>query len=266
DLKVLDFVSKLFLNIAPNHTAWSKTVEDFLGQEGYKLKTEDSLRKRFSNALLWYNSLQDLSVQHIDHVLEQKRQIMTQDGLNEEEDEEGFDGPDPFSSPCIRRENTTLASFNTPPQTSVHRNSCKRLRDDEESEEDGEEGENGPSNPFPDPRPQSRPSEYLRSRCPLCFGGDFDHSEEADNKGPNAIVCIDACFTQKRNRQERDPPRAHPRTVFVPEHDTNKMEEYVERLRGARLRVHKQHKATPQDDHFEGSLRVPKSVLDEVSL
>ncbi|KAG6806682.1 hypothetical protein H0H92_010427 [Tricholoma furcatifolium] len=140
--------------------------------------------------------------------------------------------------------------------------SCKRLRDDEESEEDGEEGENGPSNPFPDPRPRSRPSEYLRSRCPLCFGGDFDHSEEADNKGPNAIVCIDACFTQKRNRQERDPPRAHPRTVFVPEHDTNKMEEYVERLRGARSRVHKRHKATPQDDHFEGSLRIPKSVLD----
>ncbi|KAG6807046.1 hypothetical protein H0H92_009011, partial [Tricholoma furcatifolium] len=219
DLKVLDFVSKLFLNIAPNHTAWSKTVEDFLGQEGYKLKTETPVH---------CNS----------------RKHLRDDEESEEDEEEGENGPS-----------------NTPPQTPVRRNSRKRLRDDEESEED-EEGENGPSNPFPDPRPRSRPSEYLRSRCPLCFGGDFDHSEEADNKGPNAIVCIDACFTQKRNRQERDPPRAHPRTVFVPEHDTNKMEEYVERLRGARSRVHKRHKATPQDDHFEGSLRVPKSVLD----
>ncbi|KAG6825584.1 hypothetical protein H0H92_003193, partial [Tricholoma furcatifolium] len=40
DLKVLDFVTQLFLNIAPNHTAWAKSVEEFLGQQGYKLKTE----------------------------------------------------------------------------------------------------------------------------------------------------------------------------------------------------------------------------------
>ncbi|KAG6821973.1 hypothetical protein H0H92_015860, partial [Tricholoma furcatifolium] len=40
------------------------------------------------------------------------------------------------------------------------------------------------------------------------------------------------------------------------------MEEYVEQLRGARPRAHKRHKSTPQDDHYEGSLRVPKSVLD----
>ncbi|KAG6823512.1 hypothetical protein H0H92_009970 [Tricholoma furcatifolium] len=103
DLKVLDFVTQLFLNIAPNHTAWAKSVKEFLGQQGYKLKTEDSLRKRFSNALLWYNSLQDLTVQHIDNLLEQKRHTVTQDGLNEEEGEEALDGPEPFSSPCIQR-------------------------------------------------------------------------------------------------------------------------------------------------------------------
>ncbi|KAG6806385.1 hypothetical protein H0H92_011534, partial [Tricholoma furcatifolium] len=40
DLKVLDFVSSLFLNIAPNHTAWCKTLESFLEGQGYKLSTE----------------------------------------------------------------------------------------------------------------------------------------------------------------------------------------------------------------------------------
>jgi hypothetical protein len=30
-----------------------------------------------------------------------------------------------------------------------------------------------PVNPFPDPAPHSRPSDYLRSCCSICFGGEF---------------------------------------------------------------------------------------------
>ncbi|KAG6822253.1 hypothetical protein H0H92_014624, partial [Tricholoma furcatifolium] len=144
----------------------------------------DSLRKRFSNALLWYNALQDLSVQHIDNVLEQKRQFLTQDALDEKDD--GFDGPDPFSSPCLRRtfidddndstptsstptsstptpstptspppqtprlENAIPDSPKPPPQTPVRRSSSKRRRDDEERE-DEEDMEDEVVNPFPDP-------------------------------------------------------------------------------------------------------------------
>ncbi|RDB22451.1 hypothetical protein Hypma_010173 [Hypsizygus marmoreus] len=40
DLKVLDFVTSLFVNIAPNNTAWCKTVETFLSKQGYKLTTQ----------------------------------------------------------------------------------------------------------------------------------------------------------------------------------------------------------------------------------
>ncbi|KAJ7729219.1 hypothetical protein B0H14DRAFT_3518364 [Mycena olivaceomarginata] len=32
-------------------------------------------------------------------------------------------------------------------------------------------------NPFPDPQPRARPSECLRSRCPLCFG-NLEHDDK----------------------------------------------------------------------------------------
>lgn len=41
-MRVLQFVSLLFIRIAPNHTAWCKAVEDFLDGMGYKLTTEVS--------------------------------------------------------------------------------------------------------------------------------------------------------------------------------------------------------------------------------
>ncbi|KAG6822958.1 hypothetical protein H0H92_011918, partial [Tricholoma furcatifolium] len=71
-----------------------------------------------------------------------------------------------------------------------------------------------------------------------------------------------------RNRQERDPPRTHPRTVFIPEDDVEKMEKYVEGLRTTASRSrNKRQRPMPtstaaDDDHYEGTLRVPKSVLD----
>uniref|UniRef100_A0A0W0ETR9 Uncharacterized protein n=1 Tax=Moniliophthora roreri TaxID=221103 RepID=A0A0W0ETR9_MONRR len=79
------------------------------------------------------------------------------------------------------------------------------------------------------PTPQlDRPSEYLRSQCPLCFGGDF--SQVDDNLGFDAIVCVDACFTQKHNRQSRDPPMEYPASVFIPEEDVLEMEARVEEI------------------------------------
>ncbi|KAG6912926.1 hypothetical protein DXG01_011071, partial [Tephrocybe rancida] len=78
---------------------------------------------------------------------------------------------------------------------------------------------------------------------------------------PDTIVCIDACFTQKRNRQARDPPRTHPCTVFIPEQDAEAMEKYVDFIRSKKMPAMKRMN-TDEPDHLEGSLRVPKSVLD----
>ncbi|KAG6913000.1 hypothetical protein DXG01_010492, partial [Tephrocybe rancida] len=106
-----------------------------------------------------------------------------------------------------------------------------------------------------------RPSNYLRSRCPLCFGGEFP--QESDGDDPDVIICLDACFTQKCNRQARDPPCMHPRTVFLPEQGLDAMEKYMDALR-AHKPPPKKTKTTQDDeeDRIEGGLHVPNSVLD----
>lgn len=38
DLRVLDFVTRLFLRISPNNTAVCNTIEDFLKSQGYQLR------------------------------------------------------------------------------------------------------------------------------------------------------------------------------------------------------------------------------------
>ncbi|KAG6822366.1 hypothetical protein H0H92_013599, partial [Tricholoma furcatifolium] len=174
-----------------------------------------TLRKRFGNALLWYNALKDVVASFLDARLNQTRAL--NDGLNTH-DESGD---------------------HTPP-----------------SQED-----DSLSNPFADPAPRVRPSDHLRSRCPLCFGGSG--GEQNEHEWFDVIVCLDACFTQKRNRQQRDPPLTHPHTVFVNEAQVNQFEAYIESVRPSRAPPSKEKRNVPSDeDHFEGSLRVPKSILD----
>uniref|UniRef100_A0A0W0F829 CxC1-like cysteine cluster associated with KDZ transposases domain-containing protein n=1 Tax=Moniliophthora roreri TaxID=221103 RepID=A0A0W0F829_MONRR len=113
------------------------------------------------------------------------------------------------------------------------------------------------------PTPQlDRPSEYLRSQCPLCFGGDF--SQVDDNLGFDAIVCVDACFTQKHNRQGRDPPMKYPASVFIPEEDVLEMEARVEEICPPRRKSKTQASGSVSEaqDGFKGSLKVPSSVLN----
>ncbi|KAJ3979061.1 hypothetical protein F5890DRAFT_1421892, partial [Lentinula detonsa] len=43
DIRVLDFVRRLFLRIAPNYTAWCSAVVDFLSSQGYHLPGDDPL-------------------------------------------------------------------------------------------------------------------------------------------------------------------------------------------------------------------------------
>ncbi|KAF7334360.1 hypothetical protein MSAN_02375400 [Mycena sanguinolenta] len=107
-----------------------------------------------------------------------------------------------------------------------------------------------PKVPFPEPPPRLRPSEYLRRRCPACFGNlKHDPSEIAD-----VIVCIDACFTQKKRKSPRDPPRTHPDTHFVPEEQCARTEEYVD---GVRVQ-----EVDEEDGYEYAQLPLPRSVLD----
>lgn len=38
DMKMLDLVTRLFLNMAPNTTAWCETLDSFLREQGFKLE------------------------------------------------------------------------------------------------------------------------------------------------------------------------------------------------------------------------------------
>ncbi|KAG6913005.1 hypothetical protein DXG01_010462, partial [Tephrocybe rancida] len=178
DFKVLDFVSTLFLHIAPNNTGWTDTVESFLAKQGYKLAAEGSLRKWFGNALVWYNVLQDTTTRHVDQVLRIARchAVKINDGIDiSQEFEEG----DPLLSPCARQSSPSpffnenlspeLLRYISPPQspqtplqsprTPHHHPTVEDDNDDDDipivglkcgrHEEDVEETEL--SNPFPDP-------------------------------------------------------------------------------------------------------------------
>ncbi|KAI6029186.1 hypothetical protein BKA83DRAFT_4461857 [Pisolithus microcarpus] len=114
----------------------------------------------------------------------------------------------------------------------------------------------GPSM-FQDPSVSSSkkwPSEYLQKCCPLCFGGHNWQSNNSSNI--DAIVCIDACFTQKRRSGLQDDPVNPTATVFLSQEGIDSMESEVDSLRKKNLLHHKD-----EEDGFEQGMRIPTSVL-----
>ncbi|KAE9396806.1 hypothetical protein BT96DRAFT_758037, partial [Gymnopus androsaceus JB14] len=78
----------------------------------------------------------------------------------------------------------------------------------------------------------------------------------------NAFACIDAVFTQKNNKHaSRDPLCEHPKTVFIPESEVKLWEDYVAEVRPSQ-ESKDEHSRSARNDHYEGSLRVPNSVID----
>ena len=91
DISLLQFTQALFVRLAPNTTSFCETLEYFLGCRGYKLTTrvsqvfglrsilqlsehcQESLRRRFGNALLWYSSLNNVLNRHIQGIFERAR-------------------------------------------------------------------------------------------------------------------------------------------------------------------------------------------------
>jgi hypothetical protein len=87
------------------------------------------------------------------------------------------------------------------------------------------------------------------------------------------MVCLDACFTQKKKKTPPDPPKRHPYRHFVPEEQTRRTEEYVESVRAAkehgRENDKRRKRATVQEVEDEAEdgyeferLPLPRSVLD----
>ena len=82
----------------------------------------------------------------------------------------------------------------------------------------------------------------------------------------DAIVCIDACFTQKRCKSRGNAwvsPRSHPETVFIPRDEVDMMEVVVEETRPS---IHSRPPVSTHDrsePDVQPGLRVPNAVLNE---
>ncbi|KAG1781378.1 hypothetical protein EV702DRAFT_1248386 [Suillus placidus] len=123
--------------------------------------------------------------------------------------------------------------------------------------------------PLPSTEGLTCPSDYLRSRCPICFGLDDWRKSRTHNLKPDIHTCIDACFTQKRSSDQRsggpNPPNPV-RLVFLSDNEVTSMEVHVRSCRGRPLdrgRKRKRPAATEEEgDDYEDGMRVPISVLD----
>ncbi|KAL6305514.1 hypothetical protein BKA93DRAFT_816902 [Sparassis latifolia] len=291
DLNLLQFVQQLFVCLPPNTTSFCATLEAFLGDCNYKLQMRDTLRRRFGNALLWYSSLVNSTRRFIQDKIENARastlhastsrhefrqELPTPqyfpgdvEGCNSAEESDAVEESDSY----VGHSTEAHPRVHMPPLPGLdspdHRPACgspsPSLVSDAAAAADDIDCLHGESLPHASsPVMRSRPSQYLQDRCPLCFRGSF--SEQTEDM-LDIIVCLDACFTQKCRRgrgDERDWPRAHPDTVFVPEDDVKAMENYVKGLRGPRDYTHRtsKKKSTDEEDGFKGGMKILTSVLD----
>ncbi|KII83750.1 hypothetical protein PLICRDRAFT_83678, partial [Plicaturopsis crispa FD-325 SS-3] len=252
DLRMLEFVRTLFVRVPPNATAWCDALEDFLDGRGYKLDSRNSLRRRFSNAVVWYGSLVNAAKYTVASFLQEIRE-----GVRSTLPEEEAGGTPPVRRRVVVEEVDDEESLPSSGRSSD-------LRSEGDSADGAVDDDDVP--------PLSRPSEYLRQRCPLCFGGKTCHDPSVVYvlDMADVIACLDACFTQKRRKNadgHRDAPRTHPESVFVPEEDVQAMRDFVEATRGSSKtrpggRAQEKHR-DDDGDQYEGEIRVPNSVLDE---
>ncbi|KAG2144232.1 hypothetical protein DEU56DRAFT_870390 [Suillus clintonianus] len=112
-----------------------------------------------------------------------------------------------------------------------------------------------------------QPSDYLRSRCPVCFGMQDWQKDHSSRLKLDCHVCIDACFTQKRSASPRganglDPPNPT-RSVFISDEEVARMEAHVLACRGSLPgRGTKRKKPEGDEDGYEDGMRIPISTLD----
>ena len=145
------------------------------------------MRWRFGNAFNWYNVLVDETDKHVDGIITTAR--------NPTESIE--------STPRAPATSSSSQSCLTSPSKhwratspTVSTSSQENMYEDSEQKQ-----AKAVANPFSVPVPRDRPSEYLRERCSLCFGGESQKGQS----GPHCIVAMDGCFMQKHNKQIRDP-------------------------------------------------------------
>jgi hypothetical protein len=102
---------------------------------------------------------------------------------------------------------------------------------------------------------------------PVCHSNRLLPATTDEFRSVDVIVCIDACFTQKRSRnpwgaEGHDPPNPTS-SVFIPSETVTQMEVHVERCRSkGKERGQRVLRPSEDEDRVEEGMRVPASVLD----
>ncbi|KAL1743148.1 hypothetical protein HDZ31DRAFT_65300 [Schizophyllum fasciatum] len=251
DINFLDFARLLFLQISPNVTAWCRATEAFLLARSHKLQYSDNLRKRFGYALLWFTHLQDIVDVRVENYIAAPA---SQAAIPLDSDDSGSDDNSIPSSPII---SAVEARSHPSPCTGQRR---KRPRDSDGGSPSahGLYAAEGDKVQLPD-----RPSDYLRSRCPACFGSNHRLSS-LQAATPDSIVQLDACFSQKHNLQTRDPAFYHPDGIMLSEPALAAAELKVDAARAGAKRPRKRQ---ARDEASEGAslkaagIQVPVDAL-----
>lgn len=264
-IDMLEFVAELFVHQAPNERAWAATLENFLKRRGFKFTGNDSLRRRFAGALAQYQVLVRVVNQEMLAVVDSCRGQALSSNCGSSLTESQTVHEDTLSStiPAVESSESNIHELDvdTPipdrKYNNAHNSTGPYFHGDDEV-----------------------PSLYLQSCCPLCFGGS-----QTTGLSLQAIVCLDANFQLKRNRDKdlrkehkgetgsRDPLIVSPRTILLDQSQVDVMEARVNALRLPRLptqagRKRKAHEvdndtSSPlEDDKVEPGLDIPNSVLD----
>ncbi|KAF8149681.1 hypothetical protein K438DRAFT_1910421 [Mycena galopus ATCC 62051] len=135
----------------------------------------------------------------------------------------------PPSTPVVPPPSTPVAGSSRapPPVTPVGRK-AKRARDADDFPQ------KKATNPFPDPPPLARVTDYLYGRCPACFG--------ALKHDPTQLVDV--------------------MMLWVPEATADQMGAYVEDARPTKIPTSKQPRVEEEEDGYDGNMKVPRSALD----
>ncbi|KZV85256.1 hypothetical protein EXIGLDRAFT_583908, partial [Exidia glandulosa HHB12029] len=215
---LLELISIHSLNVAPNVTAWASTLETFWYRRGYTVAEKRVFRTRLGNALHWYQVVKN----------QMEAAVSRAAGDNET-------SVDTHASPSGDTSSSDARGTHEPATTN--------------------EGASSDDNQYNARRRPAggRPAEYLRERCPLCFGGPRPIGAYFLLRS-HVIVCLDANFSQKRRRSNyTDPALSYENSRFVDPCDVERMEKEVEEKRSKVTRKRKKGTSAKLDD----------AVLDE---
>ncbi|KIJ30560.1 hypothetical protein M422DRAFT_267904 [Sphaerobolus stellatus SS14] len=266
DVNLLELISLTMLNLAPNITGWTLALEAFWLKKGYTLGLHEALRKRFSNALQWYNVLEDAAkvatetridvIMACEAVIPTTTPVVPQQSGNDDMEggvlihkrkREDMETGGPVSKKVCTSVNDTNAAppWETPIQPLLATTQQSPLKPPQPSVD-----YDLPTLDQPTPQPcLTSPSEYLKSCCPACFGWKKPVLKTSQS---HVLVCIDGNFTQKCLKGKYDDPMLrHPQSHFIPEEELDQMEKLVEELR-MKNKGKRHYKTT-----------VPEEVLDE---